>query len=451
MVSEPLLVGIDVGTSSAKAAVVDRRGREIAHGRSPVNWTSVASGAEIEPRRLVQSAVQAAQQALAGAPDGQVVGVGVTSMAETGVLLDAHGRPAAPAIAWHDARGALESERLQAEIGAERFARHTGLPIGPLATIAKYCWMRGHWPAARSAVRWLNVAEWIVRELGGEEVSELSLASRTGLYDVVARTWWHDALEFAEVPAGLLPEPQLAGTRAGQVSAGVLGRAAGAALAIGGHDHLCAALGAGAVGDGETLDSCGTAEAFVRASAPLPADRVQAAVAKGICVGWHVVDGMHALLASLRSGAALQRILALLGIPPEHRDELEHAARLVSEEANEMELLHPGQDRMILTGIGRDPSPALAYRAALEAVARGGAQLLAAMEEVAGPLRRLVVTGGWAEGEAARAVKERHLGAFAHGTTVYSGARGAALAAARAAQLEIDERTPLAGVAGEER
>jgi len=450
MVTEPLLLGIDVGTSSAKAAVVDRFGREIAHGRSPVEWMSVAGGAEIEPPRLVESAVRAAQQALASAPGGRVAGVGVASMAETGVLLDRHGLPAAAAIAWHDSRGALEVQRLVAEIGGERFARHTGLPVGPLPTIVKYCWMRDHWPAARAAVRWLNVAEWIVRELGGEEVAELSLACRTGFYDLGARRWWDEALEFAGGPAGLLPEPQLAGTLAGHVSSSVLPHAAGAALAIGGHDHLCAALGADAVGDGETLDSCGTAEAFVRATAPLPTERVQAAVAHGICVGWHVVDGMQALLASMRSGAALQRILALLGVASEQRGELEHAALLMHDERNEMTLLNPGGERMTLAGIGREPSPALVYRAALEAVGRGGAQLLAAMAEIAGPLRRLVVTGGWAEGDAARAVKQRHLGPFAYRSTVYTGARGAALAAARAARLEIVERAPLAGVAGQE-
>jgi sugar (pentulose or hexulose) kinase len=450
MVSEPLLLGIDVGTSSAKAAVIDRFGAEIAHGRSPLNWTSIASGAEIEPRRLVEAAVLAAREALAGATEGRVVGVGVASMAETGVLLDRHGRAAAPAIAWHDARGAIESERLAAEIGAERFARHTGLPVGPLPTIAKYRWMRDHWPAARSAVRWLNVAEWIVHELGGDEISELSLASRTGFYDVGTQRWWDEALAFADAPSGLMPEPRLAGTFAGRVSASEIPRAAGAALAIGGHDHVCAAFGAGAVRDGDTLDSCGTAEAFVRAATPLSADRLQAAVAQRICVGRHVVDGMQALLASVNSGAALQRILALLGISPERRDELEHAALMVGDAAGEMRLLQLAEEQMVLAGIGREPSPALAYRAALEAVGEAGARLLANIAEIAGPLRRLVVTGGWADGEATRAVKERYLGKFAYAATAYTGARGAALAAARAAQLEIDERAPLAGVAGQE-
>jgi hypothetical protein len=62
-----------------------------------------------------------------------------------------------------------------------------------------------------------------------------------------------------------------------------------------------------------------------------------------------------------------------------------------------------------------------------------GAELVAAMARVAGPAQRIVVTGGWAEGEAARAVKARHLGPYHQAEAVFAGARGAALTAARAA------------------
>jgi glycerol kinase len=61
--------------------------------------------------------------------------------------------------------------------------------------------------------------------------------------------------------------------------------------------------------------------------------------------------------------------------------------------------------------------------------------VLGRMASVAGPARRLVVTGGWAAGEGAQAVKERHLGAFELSPTLSTGARGAALAAGRAAGL----------------
>ncbi len=181
------------------------------------------------------------------------------------------------------------------------------------------------------------------------------------------------------------------------------------------------------------LDSSGTAEAFVRAVAPLERERIADAVAAGVNVGWHVTPGLHALLASLRTGAILSRVLALLGVDPADRAPLEAAARLAPADAGGLTWTGLEGDDLVLAGVGREPSPALVYRAALEAVGAAGARLLAAMADVAGPAERLVTTGGWAEGEAALAVKERHFGALQHTGAVFAGARGAALTAARAA------------------
>jgi sugar (pentulose or hexulose) kinase len=434
-VSAELLIGVDVGTTSSKAAVIGADGNELSHGRAPVRWRDLPTGAEADPDELVDAAIASAEQALAGAPDGRVVAVGVASMAETGALLDRHGRPVTPAIAWHDARGAEQAERLSREIGFERFAAHTGLEARPLATIFKYRWLRENRPdEATRGVRWLNVAEYIVKRLGGEEMAELSLASRTGLLDVVDRRWWSDALDWCGAPASLLPEPAPAGTPAGRLQIeGALHSARGAIVTVGGHDHLSAAVGAGADGDGDVLDSCGTAEAFVRAVAPLPRQRIVQAVAQGVSVGWHVAPGLHALLASIRSGSVLTKVLALLGVPPDERAPLEAAALHARAEAGGLEWRGIAEDDLSLAGIGRNASPALAYRAALEAVAAAGAERFEAMASVAGRAARIVTAGGWAEGAAARAVKERHLGPFEHSSAVYAGARGAALTAARAA------------------
>ena len=150
------------------------------------------------------------------------------------------------------------------------------------------------------------------------------------------------------------------------------------------------------------------------------------------------------------SGTALQRILALAGVEPDDRREIEAAA-------HEIERARAGDDERIalhglgrdvgapltLTGIGRDPSPAAAYHAALDAVGAAGAEVLARMAAIAGPARRLVVTGGWAAGEAARAVKARHLGPFELSPGISQGARGAALAAGRAAGLWSVDEAPL--------
>jgi sugar (pentulose or hexulose) kinase len=420
-----VLLGLDVGTTSCKAAVVSETGEEVAHGRVRTPWSVVPTGAEIDPRDLLGAVVAAAREALAASGSPRVAAVGVASLAETGALLDARGEPVAPSIAWHDSRGEEEAASLARELGD--FAERTGLEPRPLCGLVKYRWLRANHEGAARGVRWLSMGEWIVHALGGEQVGELSLASRTGWLDIHAREWWDEALEWAGAPAGLLPSPVVAGTPAGVVG-DALPEARGAVLAVGGHDHLSAAVGAGATGEGDVLDSWGTAEAFVRAVAPVPRERVRAAVADGINVGWHAVEGRQCLLGAMRSGAALQRVLDLLG---GDRPELERAA--LSAEAGGVELRGLNEDRNDLVGLGADVSPGVVWRAALESTARAAKDILDRMDGVAGPRARLVMAGGWAEGEAARAVKEAVLGPIEGTDAVYMGARGAALTAGRGA------------------
>jgi sugar (pentulose or hexulose) kinase len=344
-----------------------------------------------------------------------------------------------PSIAWHDTRGDAEARDLAAELGEADFAARVGLPPSAVCTLAKYRWMRNHWEAAERGVRWLNVAEWVVLGLGGEPAAELSLASRTGFYDLHARRPWADVLDWAGAPPGLMPEAVAAGTPMGTTGAALDG-ARDAVLTVGGHDHLAAAVGAGAAAEGDVLDSCGTAEAFVQATAPLPPEAVGRAVAGGISVGWHAVEGRQALLAAVPSGAAFEHVLALLGVTPADRGELEIAAleierRGPGDRTSQLSVTGIGQDRLVLGGIDRDASPAAAYHAALDAGGVAGAALLARIAAVAGPARRITVTGGWAAGEAARAVKRRHLGDLQYSPSTFTGARGAALAAGSAAGL----------------
>jgi sugar (pentulose or hexulose) kinase len=423
-----LLLGLDVGTTAVKAAAFDATGRELSHGRTPTPWRTVPTGAELDPDDLLDAAFAAAREAVAGAGAGPVAGIGVASMAETGVLVDPRGRPVVPSIAWHDTRG--EPERLAHDLPG--FPARTGLPASTLCTLVKYRWMRDHWPDTARGARWLNVAEWVVRGFGGEPAAELSLATRTGFYDLHAKRAWDEALAWADAPAGIAPEPVLAGTPMGRTGDG-------AVLTVGGHDHIAAAVGAGAAGEGDVLDDCGTAEAFVRATAPLSPEATGRAVASGFTVQWHAVPDRQGLQGAVWSGTALERIVALLG---GDRDALE-AAALDAEGDVELRGLEgePGAP-LTLAGIGRDISPGAAYRSALEAVGRAGADVLARMAAIAGPARRLVVTGGWAAGEAAQAVKARHLGPFDLSPGISQGARGAALAAGRAAGIrELQEVT----------
>jgi sugar (pentulose or hexulose) kinase len=405
------LVGIDVGTTWCKAAVVSMAGRELAHDRVRVPWRTVPSGAEIDVERLFEVAVRAGSGAIRRAAPARVVALGVTGMAETGALLDAKGEVVTHGIAWYDGRGADAAESLRSDLGEERFSAVTGLPASRLCTLAKYRWLRTHEPAAARGARWLSVGEWVVRRLGGEEVADLSLASRTGMLHLDRREPWTEALAWAGAPSTLLPAAAPSGTAAGRIRE-ALPEALGAVLTVAGHDHLCAAIGAGAVADDDVFDSCGTAEAFVRAVPPASSRELRlSAIASGITVGWHAIPDHHALLGGFEAGLALQRLGRAIGASDQGR------RRELDREAMAAE---PGGD-------------AAAWRAAHEALAARGSEVLTALERLAGPTGRLVVAGGGARSGLARALKSSALGAFELPAVDEAGARGAALLAGCAA------------------
>jgi sugar (pentulose or hexulose) kinase len=438
------LVGLDVGTTFCKAVVIDADGVERAHGRRPTPWTLVPTGAEASPGDLADAAIAAVRHALAGV-EGEVAGIGVTGMAETGVLLDAAGRPVAPAIAWYDRRGQAEAAALARDLGADRFASATGLPPTALCSLAKYRWLREHHGGAERGVRWLSVPEWLVRRLGGEDVAELSLASRTGMFDVVEGSWWNEALEWSAAPAGLLPEPVLAGTAAGRAGDAVP-TARGAVLTVAGHDHLAAAVGAGAVEDGDVLDDCGTSEALVcTVAAPMGREAIAAAVAAEITVGRHVIDGRLALLSGFGLDAPLARTLRLLGIAGDAaRERLDREAAAVV--ADDLGVRVEGllEETMSVIGVGHGVTPAHVWRATLEAAADASAAALGRLQAIAGEPGRVVMSGGEARSPAVRAVREARLPSLRWSPVREAAAHGAALLAGAAAGVPVAARPAVA-------
>jgi len=420
-----LLLGIDVGTSACKAAIVDLDGVERAHGQIPTPWTTVPTGAEADPHALFAAAADAAGQAIDRAPDGRIAAIGVTSMAEAGVLLDGAGEILHPAVAWYDARGEGEARLLAREL--PEFVERTGLPPTSLCTLAKLRHL-----GTRGAARWLNVAEWVVHRLGGRQVAELSLASRTGLLDLDARAAYDEALDWAALPPDLLPERVTGDTPAGRSDGIALPGTEGATLAVAGHDHLVAGVGVGVTAPGDVLDSCGTAEALVRVVAPpLDEQSRRRVVTAGMSVGWHVIGGRQALLAGLWSGMSLREVLDALGVDDAGRDELDAGALAIAPgDAPALDLpLHQLERPPLRLP---DAPPAAIWRAAIDAVATEVERNIAEIDAIAGPRTKVVVTGGWARDRAVREAKRR-LGAIETPAVVEAGCRGAALLAGVAA------------------
>lgn len=445
------MLGIDIGTTLTKVGVVGVDGSEIVHAAEPTPWHREATGGYVMPDELLATVLRAAARVLAQAPPGHVVGVGVTSMAETAVLLDRASAPVGPAVAWFDVRAREEFAEIKRDLGADVVARTTGLATSQIPTIATVQWLRRHVDDSRPAVSFAAVADWIVSRLCGGLFTELSLASRTGALDVTGRQWWADAVEWAGLhPQDLLPLRQ-AGTPFGTVTTDYPGleRLRGAVATSAGHDHLCASVGVGVTHAGSVFDSCGTAEALLRPVSSRALSNVAEGHAMGIEIGWHVIPAHYALIGGLSLGLNLLPILEKLGVESRGgqtpldagalalmtRADVAHAR---TARVGAVSALRERLDVAEMVGTNQDDSPEQLWLNVTRTAVAGAHQLFAGLVALGGPVSEVRVSGGWSRNPVLRALKSQLFPPLSYPLVQESGIRGAALLAALAAGVYAD-------------
>lgn len=454
-----LLLGIDVGTTRVKALLVGLDGSQLGQAERPTPWQRADGGTCVDPLLIGSLALEVAVE-LAGLAErlgARIAGVGVTGMGEAGVLVDAAGRPLAPVIAWHDPRG--DQDVVAAELGRDEFQRGTGMHLDPQPSLSKILWLRRTVPGCDRAVRFHSVPEWVVLALGGDPVSELSLASRTGMLALAEPKPWDPATEL--LGRRLLADLILAGEPAGAVGgrSGVPGGPAadrlpaalhGAALTVGGHDHQTSALAVGAARDGTLLDSCGTAEALVRCvRAPVDPAAVGRLVDRHVTVGWSVVPGHVTVLHGLLTGLTLEQLAPVLGgVDRESRRALGEAAveLRATGEVPAGPVLRELDGSSYLGPLAPGLTPAAVWAAAVDQLTDQAAAAIGGIDAEVGPHRDVVLTGGWLRNPAVLAAKRARYGTAVRDpqTVNEAGAVGAAFLSGIAAGLL--ERPPHDGV-----
>lgn len=429
-----LLVGLDIGTTRIKAVAVGLSGQQVGEAALPTPWRHQGAEAECDPIVLAKTAT-AVLGMLTADPrwpvDAIVTGIGVTGMAETGVLLGAAGQVVAPALAWHDPRG--DVQMIEERISRSEFHRHVGMRLNSKPSVAKILWLQRNIPGAVDAVRHLCVAEWIVYYLGGEHVGELSLTSRTGLFDVVAGQPWEPtlALTGALLPKRFVIAGEDCGTARGELPAAFIG----ATLSVAGMDHQSAAFASGAAVSGALFTSMGTAEALLRfVPAPMTRDQLELLVDQDAGVLWGVIPDHLCVIAATLAGLSLERMHALLGIEGrEQSNELAQAALTIDRSKSALKLDPASHRGLRLSGIDDEASPALAWRVAVEDLLEQSATILSFIESVVGPRTAAVVGGGWLHDVMVADVKKRQLVDYRVCAINEPGAVGAALFAGIAA------------------
>ena len=195
----------------------------------------------------------------------------------------------------------------------------------------------------------------------------------------------------------------------------------GALVTVAGHDHPVAAVGVGATGPDDLLDSCGTAEVLLRSVPHLLDDDERAAlVGNGIEVGRHVLAGHAVLLGSLRTGLLLGEVLSLLD-----------ADAREARQALDRRWTPTAEPRATTTPPTAAPDDA--WAAALQHSAEQAAAVLARMQVVVGEHASAVAVGGWMRLRSVRATRTAVVPRLRFSALHEPGARGAALLAACAA------------------
>ncbi|MET7433240.1 MULTISPECIES: FGGY-family carbohydrate kinase [Streptomyces] len=320
---EPVLAGVDVGTTHCKAVLCTPAGTVLAQAqrRTPVD----ASGHAHDVAQLCRAALEALAACTAAARRGPDA-VGITGMAETGAPLDAQGDPLLPALTWSDPRPAAHAERLRRDHGAAELHEVTGVLPSPKVPLAKWLWLREeHADVVRRMRTWAGAADLVAHALTGAVGTDATFAQRTMAWDVHTGAWRPDLLALAGLDVDRMPAVHAPGTAVGRIggaTAAALGMAPGAPVVVAGHDHLVGAWAAGVRAAGESADSMGTAEAVVTLADTAPDAR--ATGRQGMSYGRHV-DGAHwCTVAGMSSSGALvewfcDRLLGLGQAPPEER------------------------------------------------------------------------------------------------------------------------------------
>lgn len=426
-----LVVGIDAGTTRVKALAVALDGSVLAEAALPTPWQRSGAEAQMNGNELidvVQTVLTRLEQSDAWPVDSRVVGIGVTSMAEAGVLMDSSSEPLAPIIAFHDPRG--RADVLNRVIGKEVFHGHVGMRLNNKPSVAKILWLRENVSSARDASCYLSVAEWIVHRLGGERVSEISLVSRTGLFDVVERVPWQATLDLV---GALLPgRITVAGDDCGTASL-VPGSMQGAVLTVTGMDHQSAAFACGAATTGALFDSMGTAEALLRfAPGPLSRDELVRLAERDVAVLWSVIPDHVCVLGALVTGLSLERVLRLLGVES-HEQRAELASKALTARVGDLKLIDVDHVGLAIAGVNDDASPEVLWRASVCDLVELGSDLLKFMEANSTPRQRTVLAGGWVHDAMVLQAKREAMGDFDVSEVNEAGALGAAMFGAIAA------------------
>ncbi len=404
-----LYLGVDIGSSSSKAALIDESGRAVATAAVRHSMTVPRPGwAEMDADGIWwHDFVHLCRELLADRSAADIASVGVSAIGPCMLPLDGSGRPLRPGLLYGvDARASEQIAQLEREIGKARISARAGMDLSSQAVSPKIMWLAQQEPELWAETRMVTTASsYVVFRLTGEHVIDhLQAAHSILLYDADENEW---SGEFGDLIIDTKRLPRLGWSHdlAGAVTddaAAATGLRAGMPVAVGAVDALSEAVGVGAVGAGDLMLMYGSTAFFILvADAPRPAPGMwllpgafpgSRTVAAGMATTGLLTDWFRSNLAT---GVDYSELFAEAAkVEPGSKGLI-----VLPYFSGERTPINDPDARGVFAGLSLAHGRPELFRAILEGVAYGIRHNLEAMRAANAPIERVVAVGGGTAGD----------------------------------------------------
>ena len=314
----PFLLGLDIGTTGAKALLLNLDGTVVAVATSEYPMSTPRPlWSEQNPEDWWKATQHSFKRVLskAGVNPDEIVGIGLTGQMHGLVLLDKNGGILRPCMMWNDQRTSAQCESITEKVGLRKLMEVTANPVLPGFTAPKILWVRENEPDIFKRIAHLLLPKDYIRyRLTGEYATDVSDASGTSLLDVRQRRWSEEILDVLDIPKNWMPRvyesPHVTGT-VSQIGAEMVGIKSGVPVVAGAGDQASGAIGNGIVIAGTVSVTLGTSGVVFTHTDQLVVE--QEGRLHAFC---HAVPGKwHVMGVTLAAGGSLRWFRDTLGQP----------------------------------------------------------------------------------------------------------------------------------------
>lgn len=321
-----LFIGIDSGTQSVKAVVLDLETRKVvAEARAPHTLISGLPVGHMEqhPRDWVAAMDSVIAEVVGQVDAKRVRGIGVSGQQHGLVALDEKGAVIRPAKLWCDTSTTAECDIITKKLGGTHAAiRKTGNLILPGFTAPKILWLKRNEPSHFKKLRHVLLPhDYLNYHLTGKFFMEFGDASGSALMNVRTRKWSRDVINAIDPKlAGFLPELSASHDAVGTLRpeiAAKYGLSTSVVVSAGGGDNMMGAIGTGNVVPGVVTASFGTSGTiYAYASKPVIDPQGEIAAFASSSGGW------LPLLCTMNVTTVTEQVRALFGWDHTKLDEM---------------------------------------------------------------------------------------------------------------------------------